>query len=78
MFHLVTQILFVFHKNDAVIEAFLNACHRLNVEPTLAKSIESATDLFQNVTTGGHHIIAVDGRYPKIIDAESFGRYVCF
>uniref|UniRef100_A0A336LT50 3',5'-cyclic-AMP phosphodiesterase n=1 Tax=Culicoides sonorensis TaxID=179676 RepID=A0A336LT50_CULSO len=70
------KILLVFHKNDAVIEAFLNACHRLNVEPTLAKSTESAIDLFQNATTGSHHIIAVDGRYPKLIDAESFGRSI--
>ncbi|XP_063697402.1 high affinity cAMP-specific and IBMX-insensitive 3',5'-cyclic phosphodiesterase 8 isoform X2 [Culicoides brevitarsis] len=68
------RILCVFHKNDAVIEAFLNACHRLDIEHTIAKSTESAIDEFQNVTTGGHHIIAVDGRYPKIIDAESFGR----
>lgn len=70
------QILYVFHKTDAVIEAFLKACKGLNVEATLAKSTESAIDLFQNLTTGGHHIIAVDGRHPKTIDADSFGRYL--
>lgn len=57
-----------------MIEALVNACHRLDINLTMVKSTESAIELFQNPTTGGHHIVAIDGRIPKILDAESFGR----
>lgn len=70
------QILIVFHKSDPVVEALLSASHRLNIEASYAKSADSAIELFQNPHTGGHHIIAVDGRCSRFIDAEALGRTI--
>lgn len=67
-------MLLIFHKHDPVIEALVNACHRLNVDVTMVKSVESAIEMFQSPATGGHHIVAIDGRFNKFLDAEAFGR----
>lgn len=68
------QILIAFCKNDPVFEALVTASHRLNFEPTFVKSHEAAIEAFQNVATGGHHIIVVDARHPRIIEADALGR----
>ncbi|EDS45813.1 c-AMP specific cyclic nucleotide phosphodiesterase [Culex quinquefasciatus] len=68
-----TQILIAFCKNDPVFEALVTASHRLNFEPTFVKSHEAAIEAFQNVATGGHHIIVVDARHPRIIEADALG-----
>lgn len=68
------KLLLVFHKHDPTIEALVNACHRLSIDVTMVKSSESAIEMFQNPAAGGHHIVAVDGRMSKNIDAEAFGR----
>ena len=68
------KALLVFNKDDAVLDAILRSCERLNFEAFRAKSIESALDIFQNPITGGHHLVIVDDRC-KNIDSESFGRY---
>lgn len=68
------KLLLIFHKHDPVIEAFANACHRLDINVTMVKSTESAIELFQSPTTGGHHIVVIDGRISKFLDAEAFGR----
>ncbi|ETN59633.1 camp-specific cyclic nucleotide phosphodiesterase [Anopheles darlingi] len=70
------KILIAFCKNDPVFEALVNASHRLSFEPTFVKSAEAAIDAFQNPTAGGHHIIIVDARYPRIIEAEALGRSI--
>ncbi|KXJ83391.1 hypothetical protein RP20_CCG006847 [Aedes albopictus] len=70
------KILIAFCKNDPVFEALATACHRLNFEPTFVKSAETAIEAFQNVATGGHHIIVVDARYPRIIEADVLGRSI--
>nr|XP_049463365.1 high affinity cAMP-specific and IBMX-insensitive 3',5'-cyclic phosphodiesterase 8 isoform X4 [Anopheles coluzzii] len=72
----VIKILIAFCKNDPVFEALVNASHRLSLEPTFVKSAESAIDAFQNPSSGGHHIIIVDARYPRTIEAEALGRSI--
>ncbi|CAO1311194.1 unnamed protein product [Diamesa hyperborea] len=69
------KALLVFDKDDAVSDAILHSCERLNFEAFRAKSIESAVDIFQNPITGGHHLVIVDDRC-KNIDSESFGRSI--
>ncbi|XP_039450260.1 high affinity cAMP-specific and IBMX-insensitive 3',5'-cyclic phosphodiesterase 8 isoform X1 [Culex pipiens pallens] len=70
------KILIAFCKNDPVFEALVTASHRLNFEPTFVKSHEAAIEAFQNVATGGHHIIVVDARHPRIIEADALGRSI--
>ncbi|XP_055629005.1 high affinity cAMP-specific and IBMX-insensitive 3',5'-cyclic phosphodiesterase 8 [Toxorhynchites rutilus septentrionalis] len=70
------KILIAFCKNDPVFEALVNACHRLNFEPTFVKSADAALEAFQNVNSGGHHIIVVDARHPRIIEADVLGRSI--
>lgn len=70
------KILIAFCKNDPVFEALVSACHRLNFEPTFVKSAETAIEAFENSTTGGHHIIVVDARHPRIIEADTLGRSI--
>lgn len=67
--------LLVFQKDDPTSEALLRSCERLNIESTRAKNTETALELFQHPTTGGHHLVIVDGRC-KNIDFEAFGRLV--
>lgn len=67
--------LLVFQKDDQTSEALARACERLSIESTRAKNTETALELFQNPTTGGHHLVIVDGRC-KNIDFETFGRLV--
>lgn len=69
------KILIAFCKNDPVFEALVTASHRLNFEPTFVKSADAAIEAFQNVA-GGHHIIVVDARYPRIIEADVLGRSI--
>uniref|UniRef100_A0A182NJW4 3',5'-cyclic-AMP phosphodiesterase n=1 Tax=Anopheles dirus TaxID=7168 RepID=A0A182NJW4_9DIPT len=72
----VIKILIAFCKNDPVFEALVNASHRLSLEPTFVKSAETAIDAFQNPSSGGHHIIIVDARYPRLLEAEALGRSI--
>lgn len=68
------KILLVFHKNDNVYDALISACNRLQFDITITKCMETANDAFQHTITGGHHIVIVDGRYPKNLDPEIIGR----
>ncbi|XP_055533247.1 high affinity cAMP-specific and IBMX-insensitive 3',5'-cyclic phosphodiesterase 8 isoform X1 [Wyeomyia smithii] len=70
------KILIAFCKNDPVFEALVSASHRLNFEPTFVKSPEAALEAFQNATSGGHHIVIVDARHPRIIEADALGRSI--
>uniref|UniRef100_A0AAG5DFS6 3',5'-cyclic-AMP phosphodiesterase n=1 Tax=Anopheles atroparvus TaxID=41427 RepID=A0AAG5DFS6_ANOAO len=72
----VIKILIAFCKNDPVFEALGNASHRLNLEPTFVKSAEAAIEAFQSPNAGGHHIVIVDARYPRTIEAEALGRSI--
>ncbi|XP_049296473.1 high affinity cAMP-specific and IBMX-insensitive 3',5'-cyclic phosphodiesterase 8 isoform X2 [Anopheles funestus] len=72
----VIKILIAFCKNDPVFDALVNASHRLSLEPTFVKSAESAIEAFQNPSSGGHHIIIVDARYPRTMEAEALGRSI--
>lgn len=67
------RALLVFHKDDQVSEAMTRSCERLNIESSRAKSVDTALDLFQSSTQGGHHLVIVDGRC-KNIDFEAMGR----
>lgn len=67
------RALLVFHKDDQVSDAMTRSCERLNIESSRAKSVDTALDLFQSPTHGGHHLVIVDGRC-KNIDFESMGR----
>lgn len=64
----------LFHKSDPVYDAILLSCQRLNLEFCDAKTVETALQIFQNPISGGQHILIVDGRHNRFIDADSFGR----
>ncbi|CAD7077776.1 unnamed protein product [Hermetia illucens] len=70
------KALLIFHKADSVCETFNNACHRHQLEVTLVKTKETALEAFQNNTAGSHHLIIIDARYPKYLDAEYIARSV--
>ncbi|XP_058460759.1 high affinity cAMP-specific and IBMX-insensitive 3',5'-cyclic phosphodiesterase 8 isoform X2 [Malaya genurostris] len=70
------KILIAFCKNDPVFEALVTASHRLNFEPTFVKSSDAALEAFQDATNGGHHIVVVDARHSRIIEADALGRSI--
>lgn len=67
-------MLLVFPKSDVVCDALQNACFRLQMDVVIVKDADSTIEAFQNTTTGGHHLIIVDGRTPKILDPETIAR----
>lgn len=69
-------MLLVITKNDMVSEAFIGACNRLQMEVRTALCLESAVDAMQHPLTGGHNIIIVDGRFPRVMDPEPIARYL--
>ncbi|XP_055604529.1 high affinity cAMP-specific and IBMX-insensitive 3',5'-cyclic phosphodiesterase 8 isoform X2 [Uranotaenia lowii] len=70
------KILIAFCKHDPVYEALATACHRLNFDPTFVKSAEAAREAFQNGAGASFHIVIVDARYPRIIDADGLGSFI--
>lgn len=67
-------MLLVFPKSDVVCDALQNACFRLQMDVVIVRDTDATIEAFQNITTGGHHLIIVDGRTPKILEPETIAR----
>lgn len=72
------QALLVFHKSDSICEVVTLACQRHQLEVSLAKSKEEALDTLQKSynTAQCYHLIIIDARSTKGLDAEHIARYV--
>ncbi|XP_055921797.1 high affinity cAMP-specific and IBMX-insensitive 3',5'-cyclic phosphodiesterase 8 isoform X3 [Eupeodes corollae] len=71
------KALLVFHKIDNVCDVFTTACHRQQLEVTLVKSKELALDTLQNNSnTDNYHLIIIDARSSKYLDAEYITRSI--
>lgn len=70
------QALLVFHKADSICEAITAACQRHQLDVTLVKSKEEALDTLQKsyATAQCYHLIIIDARSAKNLDAEHTAR----
>jgi len=70
------KALLIFPKSDNCYDALKTACHRHQFETVLLKTGESVVDVLHRVTNTDecYHIIIIDVRSPKLIDAEHIAR----
>ncbi|EDX08406.1 GD11781 [Drosophila simulans] len=70
------KALLVFHKSDSICEAITAACQRHQLDVTLVKSKEEALDTLQKsyATAQCYHLIIIDARSSKNLDAEHIAR----
>ncbi|KAM7342957.1 phosphodiesterase 8 isoform 2-T2 [Cochliomyia hominivorax] len=69
------KALLVFHKTDNICEVMQQSCNRQNLDVTLVKSKESAMEILCSATEC-FHIIVVDARSAKHLDAEHIARSI--
>ncbi|XP_016929322.2 high affinity cAMP-specific and IBMX-insensitive 3',5'-cyclic phosphodiesterase 8 isoform X3 [Drosophila suzukii] len=72
------KALLVFHKSDSICEAVTAACQRHQLDVTLVKSKEEALDTLQKsyATAQCYHLIIIDARSTKNLDAEHIARTI--
>ncbi|KAH8253749.1 hypothetical protein KR032_006762 [Drosophila birchii] len=72
------KALLVFHKADSICEAVTAACQRHQLDVTLVKSKEEALDTLQKsyATAQCYHLIIIDARSAKNLDAEHIARTI--
>ncbi|XP_017123318.1 high affinity cAMP-specific and IBMX-insensitive 3',5'-cyclic phosphodiesterase 8 isoform X1 [Drosophila elegans] len=72
------KALLVFHKSDSICEAITAACQRHQLDVTLVKSKEEALDTLQKsyATAQCYHLIIIDARSTKNLDAEHIARTI--
>ncbi|XP_016029268.2 high affinity cAMP-specific and IBMX-insensitive 3',5'-cyclic phosphodiesterase 8 isoform X3 [Drosophila simulans] len=72
------KALLVFHKSDSICEAITAACQRHQLDVTLVKSKEEALDTLQKsyATAQCYHLIIIDARSSKNLDAEHIARTI--
>ncbi|XP_001361085.5 high affinity cAMP-specific and IBMX-insensitive 3',5'-cyclic phosphodiesterase 8 isoform X3 [Drosophila pseudoobscura] len=72
------KALLVFHKSDSICEAVASACQRHQLDVTLVKSKEEALDTLQKsyATAQCYHLIIIDARSSKNLDAEHIARTI--
>ncbi|XP_055379485.1 high affinity cAMP-specific and IBMX-insensitive 3',5'-cyclic phosphodiesterase 8 isoform X2 [Condylostylus longicornis] len=71
------KALLIWHKIDNVCEAFTAACHRQLLEVNVVKTKESTLETLQNNNSNEtYHLLIVDARSPKHLDAEHIIRSV--
>ncbi|KAH8272827.1 hypothetical protein KR018_001864 [Drosophila ironensis] len=72
------KALLVFHKADSICEAISAACQRHQLDVTLVKSKEEALDTLQKsyATAQCYHLIIIDARSSKNLDAEHIARTI--
>ncbi|EDW56986.1 high affinity cAMP-specific and IBMX-insensitive 3',5'-cyclic phosphodiesterase 8 isoform X3 [Drosophila sechellia] len=72
------KALLVFHKSDSICEAITAACQRHQLDVTLVKSKEEALDTLQKsyATAQCYHLIIIDARSFKNLDAEHIARTI--
>ncbi|KAH8390843.1 hypothetical protein KR215_000100, partial [Drosophila sulfurigaster] len=72
------KALLVFHKSDSICEVVTLACQRHQLDVTLVKSKEEALDTLQKsyATAQCYHLIIIDARSTKGLDAEHIARTI--
>ncbi|XP_032305960.1 high affinity cAMP-specific and IBMX-insensitive 3',5'-cyclic phosphodiesterase 8 isoform X1 [Drosophila ananassae] len=72
------KALLVFYKADSICEAVSAACQRHQLDVTLVKSKEEALDTLQKsyATAQCYHLIIIDARSSKNLDAEHIARTI--
>ncbi|XP_023037008.1 high affinity cAMP-specific and IBMX-insensitive 3',5'-cyclic phosphodiesterase 8 isoform X2 [Drosophila willistoni] len=72
------KALLVFHKADSICEVVTSACQRHQLDVTLVKSKEEALDTLQKsyATAQCYHLIIIDARSTKNLDAEHIARTI--
>ncbi|XP_043947614.1 high affinity cAMP-specific and IBMX-insensitive 3',5'-cyclic phosphodiesterase 8 isoform X4 [Drosophila biarmipes] len=72
------KALLVFHKSDSICEAVTAACQRHQLDVTLVRSKEEALDTLQKsyATAQCYHLIIIDARSTKNLDAEHIARTI--
>ncbi|XP_033254659.1 high affinity cAMP-specific and IBMX-insensitive 3',5'-cyclic phosphodiesterase 8-like isoform X5 [Drosophila miranda] len=72
------KALLVFHKSDSICEAVASACQRNQLDVTMVKSKEEALDTLQKsyATAQCYHLIIIDARSSKNLDAEHIARTI--
>ncbi|XP_034479183.1 high affinity cAMP-specific and IBMX-insensitive 3',5'-cyclic phosphodiesterase 8 isoform X2 [Drosophila innubila] len=72
------KALLVFHKSDSICEVVTLACQRHQLDVTLVKSKEEALDTLQKSYATGqcYHLIIIDARSTKGLDAEHIARTI--
>ncbi|XP_041448752.1 high affinity cAMP-specific and IBMX-insensitive 3',5'-cyclic phosphodiesterase 8 isoform X5 [Drosophila obscura] len=72
------KALLVFHKSDSICEAVASACQRHQLDVTLVKSKEEALDTLHKsyATAQCYHLIIIDARSSKNLDAEHIARTI--
>ncbi|KAH8371471.1 hypothetical protein KR093_007562 [Drosophila rubida] len=72
------KALLVFHKSDSICEVVTLACQRHQLDVTLVKSKEEALDTLQKsyATAQCYHLIIIDARSTKGLDAEHITRTI--
>lgn len=66
----------VFHKSDNICEVVTEACHRQQLDVTVARTKEGALDTLTNTNEEFYHLIIIDARSTKHLDAEYIARWV--
>ncbi|XP_030387371.1 high affinity cAMP-specific and IBMX-insensitive 3',5'-cyclic phosphodiesterase 8 [Scaptodrosophila lebanonensis] len=72
------KALLVFHKSDNICEVITLACQRHQLDVTLVKSKEEALDTLHKsyATAECYHLIMIDARSTKNLDAEHIARTI--
>ncbi|XP_037955855.1 high affinity cAMP-specific and IBMX-insensitive 3',5'-cyclic phosphodiesterase 8-like [Teleopsis dalmanni] len=72
------KALLVFHKSDNICEVMTQACHRQQLDVTVVKTKEAALEILSNTNTTAecYHLIVIDARSTKYLDAEYITRSI--
>ncbi|XP_029406744.2 high affinity cAMP-specific and IBMX-insensitive 3',5'-cyclic phosphodiesterase 8 isoform X2 [Bactrocera dorsalis] len=70
------KALLVFHKSDNICEVVTEACHRQQLDVTVARTKEGALDTLTNTNEEFYHLIIIDARSTKHLDAEYIARSI--
>lgn len=68
------QALLVFHKSDNICEVVTEACHRQQLDVTVARTKEGALETLSSTSEEFYHLIIIDARSTKHLDAEYIAR----
>ncbi|XP_067632406.1 high affinity cAMP-specific and IBMX-insensitive 3',5'-cyclic phosphodiesterase 8 isoform X2 [Eurosta solidaginis] len=70
------KVLLVFHKSDNICEVLTEACNRQQLDVTLARTKESALETLSSTSEEFYHLIIIDARSTKHLDAEYIARSI--
>ncbi|XP_020716286.1 high affinity cAMP-specific and IBMX-insensitive 3',5'-cyclic phosphodiesterase 8 isoform X5 [Ceratitis capitata] len=70
------KALLVFHKSDNICEVVTEACHRQQLDVTVARTKEGALETLSSTSEEFYHLIIIDARSTKHLDAEYIARSI--